>query len=240
MIKIAICDDEIVAAEQLKHQIDLFFAADPTQYSTSLFSNGESLLQSLSCKNRDFDIIFLDIRMNRMNGMDAAKAIRHSGHEKVAIVFVTALKEYVFDAFDVNAAHYLLKPVSQEKLAALLGKIRSRLRLPGGRFLLLHKGQDLKKIPFHDILYCEVVNHRVFIYEQENTHIYGSRIDDLEKELDDSFFRCHRSFLVNLRYINSYRGGIAYLTSGEKIPVATRRQAAFMKAFLHYHRNGGN
>lgn len=205
------------------------------EYTMSKFSSGESLLSYIAAQNRYFDAVFLDIKMDRTNGMDAAKEIRKT-NDKAMIIFVTALKEYVFDAFDVGAANYLVKPIEEKKLHGTLEKLTASDSLTAAHFLVIHKSSEIVKIPCPDILYSEVVNHRVFVYVQNYTYEYGAKIDDLEKNLTDDFFRCHRSYLVNMRYVESYSEGFAYLTSGEKIPIATRRQPTFMKALLHYQR----
>lgn len=235
MIKIAVCDDEVSAVQELSDKIKLFMDSKGLEYTLSKFFSGESLLSDISIKNMYFDAVFLDIRMNQMNGMDTAKEIRKVNN-KTNIIFVTALKDYVFDAFEVDAANYLVKPIEAQKLHWTLEKLVTSVSLTADCFLTIHKSGEIKKIPFTDIMYCEVVNHHVYIYEQNSTHEYGSKIDDLEKKLTGDFFRCHRSYLVNLKYIDSYSDGFAYLPSGEKIPIATRRQQAFMKSLLHYQR----
>lgn len=236
MIKIAICDDEVSAVEDLCDKIKLFMNFKSLEYSLSKFFSGESLLSDIAIQNVYYDAVFLDIRMDKMNGMDTALEIRKANN-KTNIIFVTALREYVFDAFEVNAANYLVKPIEPQKLYRTLEKVVTSASLTVSHFLTVHKNGEITKISFIDILYCEVVNHRVFLYGQNSTHEYESKIDNLEKELTDDFFRCHRSYIVNLKYVDSYSNGFAYLPSGEKIPIATRRQQAFMKALLHNQRN---
>lgn len=235
MLKLAVCDDEISAVQDLSSNIISFMDSRDLEYTLSRFSNGESLLSCIAARNIYFDAVFLDIRMDRINGMDIAKEIRKT-NGKTDIIFVTALKEYVFDAFDVGAANYLVKPIETQKLHKTLERLAASVLSDDAHFLLIHKSGEIIKIPFPDILYSEVVNHRVFVYVQNSTYEYGAKIDDLEKKLTDDFFRCHRSYIVSMRYVESYSDGFAYLTSGEKIPIATRRQPAFMKALLHYQR----
>lgn len=235
MLKIAVCDDEISAVRDLSRKIKAFMESRDLEYTLSQFSSGESLLSCTAARSMYFDAVFLDIRMDRINGMDTAKEIRKI-NSKTDIIFVTALKEYVFDAFDVGAANYLLKPIETQKLHKTLEKLAASVSSSDAQFLMIHKSGEIVKIPFPDILYSEVVNHRVFVYERDNTYDYGAKIDDLEKKLTSDFFRCHRSYIVNMRYVESYFEGFAYLTSHEKIPIATRRQPSFMKALLHYQR----
>lgn len=234
MIKIAICDDEISAIQSLSSQINTLFNTKAIKYSVAKFLDGESLLYKLIEQKEHFDIIFLDIQLNKISGMEVAKTIRNANPKNIFIIFVTVLKEYVFDAFDVNATNYLVKPIETQKLYITLEKIIAEIIPIESKYLLLHKGGEIKKIPFSNIMYCEVVNHRVFIYEKKNIHEYRSKIDDLAKELNEDFFRCHRSFIVNLKYVDRYKTGVAYMPSAEKVPIATRRHGEFMKALLAY------
>lgn len=235
MIKIAVCDDEVSAVQNLSDNIKSFMDSKDLKYTISKFFDSESLLLDISMKNIYFDAVFLDIKMNQMNGMDAAKEIRKANN-KTNIIFVTALKEYVFDSFEVDAVNYLVKPIEIQKLQRTLEKLVRLVSSTDDNFIIIHKNSEITKISFSDIMYCEAVNHHIFLYERNNIHEYKSKIDDLEKELTDDFFRCHRSYIVNLKYVDSYSNGFAYLPSSERIPIAIRRQQAFMKALLHYQR----
>jgi len=235
MIKIAVCDDEVSAVQDLSDKIKLYMDLKGLEYTLAKFFSGKSLLSDISARNVYFDAVFLDIKMNHLNGINTAKEIRKTNNS-TNIIFVTALKEYVFDAFDVNATNYLVKPIEIQRLHRTLERMVTSVSSMADYFLTIHKNGDVHKIPLANIMYCEVVNHRVLVYERNNTHEYGSKIENLEKELTNAFFRCHRSYIVNLEYVYSYSNGFAYLSSNEKIPIATRRQPAFMKALLHYQR----
>lgn len=237
MIKIAVCDDEILAVEELVCKIKNYMRIKGFQCIISIFLSGEALLAKIANQNNAFDTVFLDIKMNQINGIDTAKEIRKTDN-KTIIVFVSALKEYVFDAFDVNAMNFLTKPIKDDKLFATLKRVSVVLNAPQSKELVISRGGEIIKISLVDIVYCEALNHRVFIYEERCTHEYNSKIDNLEKALDKDFFRCHRSYIINLRHVKSYSNGMVNVASGEKIPVATRRQTDFMKALLHYQRKG--
>lgn len=235
MIKLAICDDEISAIQNLYDKIVAFMKSKGYEFSLSKYVSGESFLFDIIERQIHFDAVFLDIGMTKINGIDTAKQIRKVKNT-IHIIFVTALKEYVFDAFDVNADNYLIKPIENKRLHKSLNKLIDNVFSGDTPSLIIYKGGEIKKIPLCNIMYCEVMNHQVFVYEQNNTHEYNSKIGDLEQELTEDFFRCHRSYIVNLKYVDSYSKGFAYLPSGEKIPIATRRQQSFMKALLHFQR----
>lgn len=231
MIKIALCDDEITALGSLKEKVTRYILHKNLEYSISLYLSGDSLLASTDY----FDIIFLDIRMNGINGMEAAKKLRQSDKES-HLVFVTSLKEYVFDAFEVGAVNYLLKPIDEHKLMGTMDKIIGGIVKSADEFLLLQTGHEIKKLKLTEILYAEVLNHDVFIYTKDGTQKYNKKIEKLEAELSEDFFRCHRSYIVNFKYVKSYAQGLVVLTTGERVPVAKRRQQEFSTALLLYQR----
>ena len=236
MLKIAICDDEPVAIKELESLITLYAGEHNLQIQQNAYASGEQLLKTMGEQEKGFDILFLDIKMNQINGIETAKIIRQA-NESIIIIFVSALHEYIFDAFDVEAKGFIVKPIQKQKIYEVLDKSRAKLEQSNRRSLhLYHCGQH-KKIPFKDICYCEVQGHAVFVYELEKMNQYQGNLDTLEKELDNEFFRCHRSYIVNLRFIESYQNHMIFMQSGEKIPVAGRRQKQFMKALLHFQRN---
>lgn len=235
MTKIAICDDEPLSIKELSNLITTYAREHNHKIQHTTYSSAEQFLKEIRVQNKQFDLLFLDIKMKKINGMEAAKIIRKMD-EAMIIIFVSALHEYVFDAFDVNAKGFLVKPIKKEKLYDILNKSFSKLEENLKCSLNLYHCGELEKILFKDIYYCEVQDHSVFVYEREKINQYQGKIDDLEKELNDDFFRCHRSFIVNLRFVNSYRDNMIFMQSGEKIPVAGRRQKEFWKSLLHFQR----
>lgn len=234
MLKIAVCDDDALTVNSICKTIEDFFVSKKTPVSFSHFYSGETLLKDMVDKRVYYDAVFLDIGMEGKNGIETAALLRKNGIASF-IVFITALKDYVFDAFEVEAINYLIKPIDNSKLHKTLEKIRAANR--ENDFLFISKNREVFKIAFSDIIYCEVLNHRVFIYEKDKQHEYQGKIDFLVKDLPNSFFRCHRSFIVNLSHVRGYKDGYAIMSSKEKIPVATRRHSDFMKALLVMGRN---
>lgn len=235
-MNIAVCEDEPLAMDALVGKIQAYQTAKQMDGTVSTFSDGDVLLAHLRNTGNHFDAIYLDIKMDRMNGIETAKGIRKTD-ANTCIVFVTALKEYVFDAFDVNATNFLLKPIDDNKLFSTLDQIARQLDRHTSRALIITTNGSVETIPFANIVYCEVLNHRLFVYQQDSMHVYGGKIEELETALNEDFFRCHRSYLVHFRFVERYRDGFIYLPSDEKIPVATRRRQAFMQAFLRFQRN---
>ena len=124
LISIAICDDESYMLNHLKENIELYMKQKNLLYNIELFNKVEDLL----CNHEKFNIVFLDIQMEEINGMQAARKLRSYGNE-CFIIFVTVLNEFVFDAFEVDAINYLIKPLSNEKLYKTLDKIVTKLEI---------------------------------------------------------------------------------------------------------------
>lgn len=230
-MRIAVCDDEPAAAALLAGQIAAYLDKTHMAYETVCFASANALLAS----ETSFEIVFLDIRMEGINGMEAAARIR-ARDAACVLVFVTALPEYVYDAFAVEAADYLLKPVRQEKFDAVLARILARLSARREAFLTVRRGPWQSVVKLSEIYYCEVISRKVYLHLREAVLDYYSSLEELEALLDAQFFRCHRSYLVNLRHVRSSGPGELTLANGARVPVARSRRQALSEAMLAYLR----
>lgn len=165
---IAICDDEREICEELQEMI----IQQMPDCEVAAFISGEELLES----RFPYDILFLDIQMEGMNGISTARELRKR-KEDVILIFITAVWEYVFDAFDVSAFHYLLKPVSAGKMAEVFGRAVREVKK--------RQKDSVKK------LLIQTRTRNVMIPVKEMIEIYAT-MSELEEQLGDSFFRCHR------------------------------------------------
>lgn len=233
LIRIAVCDDEDIMLCELTNKITTYMKNTNNPYQVIPFSNAEELLKNDTC----YDIVFLDIQMKGMSGMEAAKKIRETGSESY-IVFVTVLKECVYDAFAVEASDYLLKPVEDSRLIRTIDRMMHYIEDREKSKLTIQKSTGYKSIRFADIFYCEVINRKIYIYTKQGIIDYYFKIEELERQLETHFIRCHRSYLVNLQYVCGYENGMAQLENGEKIPVSRSRQQSFVKAVLSYMKEG--
>lgn len=232
---IAIVDDEINELNALSDKVKSYAEKQSISCQISTYTSGSELLKA----NQHFDLIFLDIQMQGLSGMETAKKLRFDGIGSY-IVFVTVLQEYVFDAFEVEASDYLLKPVDGNRFSRMMDRICGSLQERGKRSLIISsKGNTCKSILLQDILYCEAVNHKINICTKTEAHECYFKIEELERQLDDRFFKCHRSYLVNLDYVCGYQDGLALLEIGQKIPVSRLRGQEFsMKILQHMKRKG--
>lgn len=199
------------------------------------FNSGEELLQA----EENFDIVFLDIMMDGLDGMKTAKRIRKKASCRL-LVFISASREYVFDAYDVEAFWYLVKPVETGKLKQVLKKAVLKTEAASPDFILVNKGRQKQKIFLRDILYFEIMGRLIVIHKTGSISDYYGKISILEEELrEKGFFRCHKSYLVHLKYVKGYNRQEAVLDNGEKIPVSKRRYEEFCKALLSYMKKSG-
>lgn len=207
------------------------------EYVIDTYSAGEELLQT----DKLYHIVFLDIQMDGMNGIDTARALRQKSEDTV-LIFVTGVKEYVFDAFDVAAFHYLIKPINEQKFTSVF----ERAVLEVGKKKQHSMGQLFVKTRYRnvtleqkDILYIESRAKKVEIHTKTDIMEAYASIGELEKQLKENFYRCHRGYLVNLALITEYSNDSITLNNGESIILAKEKYGEFVKVYMRYLKNGG-
>ncbi len=236
---IAVCDDEKEIRDMFAEKIErLYPEADLLLYQT-----GEELLLS----DKESDILLLDIRMPGKNGMETAKALRRK-NKKVIIIFVTALDDFVFQAFDVGAFHYLVKPFDDGKLAEVLlnavkqSEDRKKLERAGRKrekpSLMITTGGEHISVNLEDIVYAEVFDRKVILHTMDSDIEYYGKMKELEEKAGDEFFRTHRSFLVNFGFIRKYNATTVYLKKGQAL-MAKQNYGEFVKQYLRYNQRKG-
>ncbi|NBH82983.1 DNA-binding response regulator [bacterium C-53] len=230
MIYIAICDDEKYMSDKIRNQVSAFFRKKNMEASILQFPSGGKLLKYRGA----IDILFLDIQMEGLNGMETAKRLRSCGF-KGFLIFITVLKEMVFQSFEVRAYDYLIKPVMEEQFERTMERLYLSMKSEGETGLLIQKGNESRIIPFDGIVYCEVIDRKVYLHlKSEEVVDYYDRIEKLEERLDRSFFRCHRSYLIHLKYLKSYKDGTAWMEGGKEVPVSRGRRKEFSGIILQY------
>lgn len=235
MINIAVCDDEKCMSEKIEKMAEDFFRKKNIDISIAEYSSGEELLKS----NERIDILFLDIGMHGIDGIETARRLRAHGYNGF-LVFITVLKEMVYQSFAVQPFDYLVKPIQEEHfdktMERLFLSMQNRLS-PEKVNLLVQKGCESIIISFQDIICCEIIDRKVYLYLASGEVVdYYERIENLEKKLDGRFFRCHRSYLINLSHLKSYSNNTAYMANGKEVPVSRLRSKEFSKVILQYMR----
>jgi len=228
MLRIALCDDEPYMLDELSARIaDCLDGAGRWDRSLSRFRGGQALLDS----GERFDLAFLDIQMDPPDGLETAAALRERGDEAL-LVFMTVLRERVFDAFEVRAFDYLLKPPDPARLRRTLDRALAALDRRAGK-LLIQRGTAREVVPLAEVAYCEVLGRKVYVHRTDGTVLdYYDRLEALERRLGSGFFRCHRSYLVNLDHVRGLNGGRVTLDGGGAVPVSRLRERDLTGALL--------
>lgn len=234
MINIAICDDEQVILNSIEKLVTDFFHSQNIEIKIFLFSSGEELLGS----SKDINILFLDIQMKQLNGIETARETRSKGY-KGFLIFITVLKEMVFQSFEVQPFDYLLKPIKYDNFQKTMERLLLSMKSADKENLLIQRGSESSIVCFGEIIFCEIIDRKIYLHLKSAEVIdYYDRIGNLEKKLDNRFFRCHRSYLINLQYLISYRNGFAHMVENHQIPVSRLRSKEFSNVILQYMKEG--
>lgn len=230
-IKFAVCDDEPQMVREVEGLLaDYLKERREISYSIRPFDSGRSLLES----GGGFDVIFLDIQMEPPDGMETARILRQRG-DRSLLVFITVLKECVFDAFSVEAWDYLLKPLDSVQFRRTMDRAVKFLERRTAKSLLIQRGTVCEVLPLAEIVYCEVQGRKIYLHKRDGTVTgYYEKLESLECQIGGHFFKCHRSYLVNLDYVRGCQGGQVLLSQGEAIPVSRLREQDLTRALLRY------
>ena len=229
MTHIAICDDEQIERNYLSGLVKNWAINRDISISINDFSSAEGFL--FSSEDKAFDILLLDIEMEGMDGVTLAKKIRLSNKE-IQIIFITGYMEYIADGYDVEALHYLLKPVSEEKLATILDRAISKLASNEKALFINQSGENIR-IPLGEIRYLEVFHNYVTIHAADSYKVKKT-LGALEKDLDSRFFRAGRSYIVNLRFVRKSTKSEVHLADGTVIPMSRGLYAALNRAIIEH------
>ncbi|MCI8991794.1 MAG: response regulator transcription factor [Eubacterium sp.] len=233
MIYIAICDDEKHMSDHIRTMASDFFRKKNREIHLRTFTSGEELLNY----NGQIDILFLDIQMKGMDGMEAARKLRASKFRGF-LIFITVLKEMVFSSFEVQAYDYLVKPVDEKQFEKTMERLYVSMQNAGEDSLLVQKGYEGRIIPKDEIVFCEIIDRKIYLNLVSGEVVdYYERIEHLEEKLDHHFFRCHRSYLINLKHLKGYKNGTAYMDNGKEVPVSRLRNREFSGVVLQYMKN---
>ena len=225
MIRIGICDDSSAFLHQTKFMID-HWDNRPQDIITELFEDGDALI--LAHSQKPFDIILLDVVMPLLNGIEAANELREKD-KNVKIVFLTSSPEFAVASYTVKASNYLLKPVEPAKLFACLNELIIEIKSVSK--CLTIKGLDAAhRIPLSNIEYVESQSKHIIFYTSDNKTIEST--DPLYAYentllLKDGFFKCHRSYIVNIHHIDSFSPSEVVMHSGCRIPISRSHQKNF-------------
>jgi DNA-binding LytR/AlgR family response regulator len=228
--RVAIVEDDSECAERLEDFLNAYEQKHQVLFQTARFSNGMAFLMNYQA---DWDIVFMDIEMPHMNGMETARHLREMDQD-VCLIFVTHMAQYAIEGYEVRALDFILKPVEYGNFSIKLKKAidaRERMRK---RELMLNTAEGIRRIEIDDIFYVEVMNHTLIYHTRQGELSVRGSIKDRERMLEEyDFARCNNSYLVNLRYVKSVTAGD--VTVRERvIPIGRTKKKEFMQRLTAY------
>lgn len=230
-IRIAIVEDDEVASATLSSYLQRYAKENSIQFKTQVYGNAISLLNSYKA---EFDIIFMDIRMPYINGMDAAHRLR-ALDQKVILIFVTSLTQYAVAGYEVDALDYIIKPVNYYDFALKLSRAVKRIPKVQSSQLIISTDAGIVRLDPDDIRYVETQGHHLIYHTLSGEYTQYSSLNKLEEKLEGfSFARCNSCYLVNLQYVRNVKGYVLTLDCGE-LKISQPRKKAFLQALSAFY-----
>ncbi len=216
-MRIAICDDEQKQIEYLTSLVSSWGNKTSVTCTIDTFQSAESFLFDYA-EDKNRDILLLDIEMGGMNGVDLAKTIRQT-NDTVQIIFITGFPDFIAEGYEVSALHYLMKPVLPEKLHTVLDKAAANLAKSEKRLSITYDRQT-DFVPLSQVMYIEAQKQYILIHTISETYRMKGSLSDMEKQLDEYFIKCQRSFVVNLRYVTRIKNDCVLLKNNSEVPIS--------------------
>ncbi|MBD5458009.1 MAG: response regulator transcription factor [Lachnospiraceae bacterium] len=230
MYRLAICDDDQADVIYLKSFLEKWAESAKTTLKIESYSSAEAFLFQYE-EDKSFDLLLLDIEMGEMSGVELARKIRLE-NRSVQIIFITGYMEYIAEGYDVEALHYLLKPVTAEKLYGVLDRAAERLKSKEKELCLALPG-TVVRIALCEIRYLEVQRNYVTIHGEE-AYTVKKTLNELEEELDERFFCLGRSHIVNLHFVKKITKTQVILKDGRELPLSRNLYEKMNRAMIQY------
>ena len=233
-MKIVICEDEKIFAKKLAAIIHEWAKERGISVKVFAYSSAERFWPEWQ-ESEDYDALFLDIVMGEKSGMELAGDIRRTNAD-IPIVFVTNMREYAIDGYEVSATQYILKTAEKEKYYDCLDRISQNRRLI--RYYVFKDIDRNVRVPHEDIIYIEKFAHKAEMVTPKGRYEFRRTMVQLLKELDDDLFaRCHKSYIINIRHLDSISNTSAIMANGDKIPLSKNMSKEMNERFYKYNVN---
>ncbi len=229
-MKVAIVEDMEIHQNNLKECLLACGSKHSIDIEIDIYQDGIEIIDK---KDLDYDIIYLDIRMNFVDGMETAKEIRNRDNE-VLIVFCTNYIQYAIDGYSVNATDFLLKPVQEFAFSQHFKKILARINKSDEPFVLVKTKQGYRKVKHSSILYMESEGHYINIYCKEEKISFLESLKSMEQILENQgFYRCNSCYIINLEYVKEVKNSTVMVGEYE-LQVSRGRKKSFLEALTNY------
>lgn len=227
-MRIAICDDEQSWVDMLNTLLHEYFDPKHMEYYLSIFLNGSELIKS----QENYDIIFMDYKMDGLNGIETSRKIRGIKNNST-IIFVSSYPDVAIDAFEVDAYRFLVKPIDKEKLFRSLDSHRKRMERDD--YLIIKSRAETTSIRTSEIIFCESTGKHSVIHMANGDIEVLKNLKEIERRLSKNyFFRCHKAYLVAFAHIKSYNTDRVIFNNGAEAFISRNYYSAFNNAFHEY------
>lgn len=233
MIKIALCDDVTEHVASTQQLLTEWSEQKDFSVTVDCYDNGDSLIASLA--RNHYDIILLDIIMPMLSGIDTAAEIRKT-NSSVKIIFLSSSGDFGIQSYTVKASNYLLKPIEPELLFRALDELSQELSNEP-ETLICKSNRVIQKIPLRSIEYIESQDKYVSISISGKEPVKVLEpLYQLENRLllSEGFYKCHRSYIVNMRYVNSFNSNEIKMFSGASVPISRKHAKTFQDTYFSY------
>ena len=237
MLRIGICDDLADARLVLRSALERILETRKIQGQFFEFSSGETLLRWYDHHAGELDVVFLDMELHELDGMETARRLRASD-AGLQLVFVTGYADYVFDGYSVGALGYLMKPPRQEQLEAVLSRVQAALVRDLDRAYVCRSGDTRYRIPIAKILYFASDRRQVQCVAEGRTYTFYGKLDAVAEEVGAAFVRVHQRYLVRAGAVDRMEGGEVVLRTGERLPVSRSCQQSALLALTRAELEG--
>lgn len=226
MYQIAICDDEQSFIQDLKINLERYAVDTDREFCFFEFHDGIELIENYQ---PDFDLIFMDIKMEKLNGLKTAEEIRKTD-STVGLFFLTSLSQYVWKGYEYGAINYLLKPMKYGRLKMELDRFFSRYQGREEGYLSFSNDKGKYKVLYKNLRYAETQKRNVLLHFDGQEQVIYKNMKEIASllEAQRQFARCHASFIVNMAYVKSVENLEAVLTTGERVPISQPKRKEFM------------
>ncbi|PYY25306.1 LytR/AlgR family response regulator transcription factor [Paenibacillus illinoisensis] len=240
MFNVAICDDEEKQRELVKAMLISLSLKTNIDFQVTLFPSGEELISHYKTVGDTFHILIMDVEMNGMNGIQAAKEIRMLKFLNVQIMFLTSYPEYMVESFDVVTFQYLIKPIQTHIFEEKMIKLCQYLRSMDKKFVLIKSAYEELLLKYDDILWIEVIKsltikNKLNFVTTESTHESKGIISNYADALKDhGFLQIHRSIIINLMHVQKFSGSQVVMLNGAELPIGRSKVKEVKDAYTKY------
>lgn len=233
-MKIAVCEDQATQINLLNKQIENWSKDNKVNISIENFTTAESFLFQWSDYDK-YDIIFLDIKLSKMSGVELSNKIREK-NKIVDIVFVTGFFKYALHGYRVGALQYLMKPINKLDLYSCLNKTLERINeVNKTSIVAIETTKKIIKLDYNEIYYCIMFSPYIDIHTNSGKITLRKKISELENVLPNRYFiRCHRSYIVNVKHIKSITKNSILLENDIEVPISRGKCSEINDAFIDY------